>query len=669
MVPAYWEMLHKMFAEDPEIVIEIVGDKLVVSGSTANTETLKRVEQIKALDAQRLVTQVSYSTAQIAVLVTDFLKRAEIANVSVKVVGHEVCLSGGMYDQQSIEQVKARVTNFLKDFPGLIVNTDQLRVLKQKIAISVEFLRYDTTLARNLGVKWPDAISATASFDYGYDTDRAHVRSNGTTRDNSSEDSLSSEGGTATRTLNNVLNRAINGENTTMAPITTKAHVSVGSFAFDVACEVSAQRKTARETASDILYAHALSRLSRNPGDSTSADERELERRIDESLDEMLGRGLADFEGLSAETLQELRSETIEDMLRLGPLEPLIADDSITEIMVIDYRHIYVERKGRVVPSDRHFRDAQHLIRVIERIVSRVGRRIDESSPLVDARLEDGSRVNAVIPPITPDGACLTIRKFGKSLFTLEKLVSFGSMSPAMMKFIDACVQLRKNIVVSGGTGSGKTSLLNAISLCIGSTERIITVEDSLELKLQQSHVVRMEARPANAEGKGEVPIRTLVKNCLRMRPDRIVVGECRGGEALDMLQAMNTGHDGSLTTVHANTPTDTVARLETLCLMAGMDIPLSAIRAQIASAVSIIVQTARLSDGSRKTIEIAEVCGLDAHGNAKLRTLFEFQRSGVDPHTRKVLGSHRVVHRPTFFEDFRLRGVELDASIFEGVE
>ena len=241
-------------------------------------------------------------------------------------------------------------------------------------------------------------------------------------------------------------------------------------------------------------------------------------------------------------------------------------------------------------------------------------------------------------------------------------------MSPEMMKFIDACVALRKNIVVSGGTGSGKTSLLNAISLCIGPTERIITVEDSLELKLQQSHVVRMEARPANAEGKGEVSIRLLVKNCLRMRPDRIVVGECRGGEALDMLQAMNTGHDGSLTTVHANTPTDTVARLETLCLMAGMDMPLSAIRAQIASAVSIIVQTARLSDGSRKTIEIAEVCGLDENGNAKLRTLFEFKREGVDPATRKVLGRHVVCAKPTFFEDFRLRGVELDESIFAGV-
>ena len=461
----------------------------------------------------------------------------------------------------------------------------------------------------------------------------------------------------------------IDGRPTTTAPVTGRVRVRVGSFAFEVSCESSAERKSRREVASEILYAHALAQLSRDLSASTSADETELEKRVNRSLDEILARGLIELEGFAPEVIADLRRETIEDMLRLGPLEPLIADDTITEIMVIDYRHIYVERSGKVVLSDRHFRDPQHLIRAIERIVNKVGRRIDESSPLVDARLVDGSRVNAVIPPITPDGACLTIRKFGKSLFTLEKLVSFGSMSPEMMKFIDACVQLRKNVVVSGGTGSGKTSLLNAISLCIGPAERIITVEDSLELKLQQSHVVRMEARPANAEGRGEVSIRALVKNCLRMRPDRIVVGECRGGEALDMLQAMNTGHDGSLTTVHANTPADTVARLETLCLMAGMDIPLPAIRAQIASAVSIIVQTARLSDGSRKTIEIAEVEGLDANGNAKLRTIFEFAREGVDPETRKVLGHHRVVHRPTFFDDFRLRGVELDPKIFEGVD
>ena len=459
----------------------------------------------------------------------------------------------------------------------------------------------------------------------------------------------------------------VNGVATARAPVVARAELAVGGFACTVACEADASRKTRREIASDILYSHALAALSKELGGGLATGA-ELASRVNDSLDAILARGLPELSGFTEEQVAELRRETVEDMLGLGPLEPLIADDSVTEIMTIDYAHTYVERKGKPVLTDRKFRDPAHLVRVIERIVNRVGRRIDESSPLVDARLEDGSRVNAVIPPITPDGACLTIRKFGKSLFTLEKLVSFGSMDERMAKFIDACVRLRKNVVVSGGTGSGKTSLLNAISLCIGTDERIITVEDSLELKLQQSHVVRMEARPANTEGKGEVSIRRLVKNCLRMRPDRIVVGECRGGEALDMLQAMNTGHDGSLTTVHANNPADTVARLETLCLMAGMDMPLSAIRAQIVSAVSIIVQTARLSDGSRKTTEIAEVLGLDEHGNAKLRTLFEFRREGVDEKTRKVLGRHVAVARPTFFDDFRLRGVHLDDDVFEGV-
>ena len=292
----------------------------------------------------------------------------------------------------------------------------------------------------------------------------------------------------------------VNGRRTALEALVGKAAVKVGDFEFEVACEASGERKSRRESASDLLYSHALASLSRNLGDSTSADVAELERRIGASLDEIVARGMPELEGLGEGVIEELRRETMEDMLRLGPLEPLIADDSITEIMVIDYRHIYVERKGKVGLTDRHFRDPGHLIRVIERIVNKVGRRIDESSPLVDARLEDGSRVNAVIPPITPDGACLTIRKFGKSLFTLDKLVSFGSMSPEMMKFIDACVALRKNIVVSGGTGSGKTSLLNAISLCIGPAERIITVEDSLELKLQQSHETRARQElPQNA--------------------------------------------------------------------------------------------------------------------------------------------------------------------------
>ena len=457
----------------------------------------------------------------------------------------------------------------------------------------------------------------------------------------------------------------INGRKTAAEALSGKAHVKVAGFEFDVECEASESRKSRRETASDILYANALASLSRNLGASTSADEAELEKRVDASLDEILARGLPELDGFDAETITSLRTETVEDMLRLGPLEPLIADDSITEIMVIDYRHIYVERKGKVALTDRHFRDPGHLIRVIERIVNKVGRRIDESSPLVDARLEDGSRVNAVIPPITPDGACLTIRKFGKSLFTLDKLVSFGSMSPEMMKFIDACVALRKNIVVSGGTGSGKTSLLNAISLCIGPAERIITVEDSLELKLQQSHVVRMEARPANAEGKGEVSIRLLVKNCLRMRPDRIVVGECRGGEALDMLQAMNTGHDGSLTTVHANSPRDVVSRLETMVLMSGMDLPSRAIREQIANAVDIIIHESRLADGSRKVTAITEVTGMEGQ-QLVMQDLFTFRQTGVDENGRITGAFKPTGAMPTFFDTLRSRGISLDPRIFQ---
>ncbi len=338
-------------------------------------------------------------------------------------------------------------------------------------------------------------------------------------------------------------------------PIAGRVALKVRGFAFEAECGAPAGHASRRDLARDWLYERALFRLSQEIGGAEAVADAELERRVVGFLDETIRERPPQLAGLPDEALAELRAETVEDMLRLGPLEPLIADESVTEIMVVDHRRIYVERAGKLTLTTRHFRDPGHLIRVIERIVTPIGRRIDESSPLVDARLADGSRVNAVIPPITPDGACLTIRKFGKSLFTLDKLISIGSMTPGMARFIEASVALRKNIVVSGGTGSGKTSLLNAISLCIGGGERIVTIEDSLELKLQQDHVVRMEARPANAEGKGAVPIRALVANALRMRPDRIVVGECRGGEALDMLQAMNTGHDGSLTTVHANSP------------------------------------------------------------------------------------------------------------------
>lgn len=452
------------------------------------------------------------------------------------------------------------------------------------------------------------------------------------------------------------------------APLVGRVALTLRGFACEAECESEGARGSRRELAREWLYERARQRLSQELGGAEAVADAELERKVVGFLDETLRAAPPQLAGLSAEALAELRAETVEDMLRLGPLEPLIADDSVTEIMVIDHRHVFVERKGKITLTERAFRDPGHLIRVIERIVTPVGRRIDESSPLVDARLADGSRVNAVIPPITPDGACLTIRKFGKALFTLGKLVAYGSMTPEMAAFIDAAVALRKNIVVSGGTGSGKTSLLNAISLCIGADERIVTIEDSLELRLQQRHVVRMEARPANAEGKGEVSIRALVKNALRMRPDRIVVGECRGGEALDMLQAMNTGHDGSLTTVHANTPADTVARLETLCLMAGMDLPLTAIRAQIVSAVDLIVQTARLSDGSRKVTAIAEVVGLDERGLPLLRDLFAFRQSGVEPGTRKVLGAHKTLAAPRWVGDFALRGIPFDEHVFDGV-
>ncbi len=395
----------------------------------------------------------------------------------------------------------------------------------------------------------------------------------------------------------------------------------------------------------------------------TLSDE-ELEEKAREILDGLVNQEAARLSVLSPDKVKELKDEIIQDLLKLGPLEPLIADNDITEIMVIDYRRIYVEKKGKIELSDRFFRDPSHLLRVIERIVAPLGRRIDESSPLVDARLKDGSRVNAVIPPITPDGACLTIRKFGKSIFTVDKLMAYGSMTNEMARFIEACVKLRKNIVVSGGTGSGKTSLLNAISMFISGGERIVTIEDSLELKLQQPHVVRMEARPANAEGRGEVSIRSLVKNSLRMRPDRIVVGECRGGEALDMLQAMNTGHDGSLTTVHANTPVDAVSRLETLVLMAGMDLPLSAVRNQIVSAVDLIVQTSRLSDGSRKVISITEVVELK-NNEPVLNEIFRYRQDSVEEGTFKVRGEHIPVAKPTFFSEFKASGIHCDENWF----
>jgi pilus assembly protein CpaF len=326
----------------------------------------------------------------------------------------------------------------------------------------------------------------------------------------------------------------------------------------------------------------------------------------------------------------------------LGPIRDLVLDDSLTEVMVNGPRQIYVERNGKILLTDRIFEDDNHLLRVIDFIVSAVGRRIDYRSPMSDARLWDGSRVNAVIPPVAIDGPILTIRKFSRDPYKASDLVSFGTLSEEAVGFLKACVLSRANIVISGGTGTGKTTLLNVCSGFIPGDERIVTVEDAAELQLHQEHVCRLESRPADIHGEGRIGIRELVINTLRMRPDRIVVGECRGGEALDMLQAMNTGHDGSLTTIHANTPRDCLARLETMVLMAGMDLPVKAIRQQVASAIDMIVQLSRMKDGSRKVVSVSEIVGMEGD-TITMQEIFIFEPKGMDPHG-KVLG----VFRPT---------------------
>ncbi len=361
-----------------------------------------------------------------------------------------------------------------------------------------------------------------------------------------------------------------------------------------------------------------------------------------------------------------LIADICDEMLGLGPIEPLLKDETITEVMINGPKKIFVEQMGKLSLTKVQFHNDAHLMTIVERILTPLGRRIDESSPLVDARLADGSRVNIIIAPLSLVGPCVTIRKFSKTPLSVENLISFGTLSEDMAMFLQACVKARLNVLVSGGTGSGKTTTLNVLSSFIPEGERIVTIEDAAELRLQQSHVVTLEARPANIEGTGEITIRDLVRNALRMRPDRIIVGEVRSGEALDMLQAMNTGHDGSLTTAHANSPRDALSRLETMVLMAGMELPVRAIREQISSAIDLIIQQSRIRDGSRKITYVTEVQKMEGD-TIVLQDLFRYTQSYIDENGKSVGSYVATGLQPGFLEKFRMNGVEVPGSIFQG--
>jgi pilus assembly protein CpaF len=390
------------------------------------------------------------------------------------------------------------------------------------------------------------------------------------------------------------------------------------------------------------------------------ANQVEVRRQIEE----IFGR-VIDEEGLALTRAERVRmlEQITDEIIGLGPMEPLLRDETVTEIMVNGPRQVYIERNGRLELTNVVFQNDDHVMRIIDRIISPIGRRIDESSPMVDARLTDGSRVNAIIPPLSLIGPVITIRKFAASPFTVDDLIRFGTSTPEMFDFLRACVEARLNIFVSGGTGSGKTTTLNVLSSFIPNDERIVTIEDAAELQLRQEHVVTLESRPPNIEGRGAVPIRELVRNALRMRPDRIIVGECRGGEALDMLQAMNTGHDGSMSTGHANTPRDMLARLETMVLMGGVDLPLRAIREQVSAAVDLIVHQSRMKDGSRRIEYITEVQGLEGDVIV-MQDVFLFEQTGVVD--GKIQGRLRPTGiRPKFVEKFEIKGIHLPRGLF----
>jgi pilus assembly protein CpaF len=397
-----------------------------------------------------------------------------------------------------------------------------------------------------------------------------------------------------------------------------------------------------------------LSLLDRTPRDALRQDIRGA----------VIGLLMEEKRLLTPTQTDQLVEEILDELLGLGPLEPLLKDDSITDILINTHEMVYVERAGRLQRTNVRFQDTRHLVRIINKIVAAVGRRVDESQPMVDARLADGSRVNAIIPPLAVDGPLVSIRKFARTPLAMDRLVELGSISREMALVLQAVVQARRNVLISGGTGSGKTTLLNALSAYVDDHERIITIEDSAELQLQQSHVGRLETRSANIEGQGEVQQRELVRNALRMRPDRIIVGEVRSGEAFDMLQAMNTGHDGSMTTVHANTPRDALSRVEQMVGMAGLDIPARSIRGQIASAIHVVIQAERMEDGTRRIVSVAEISGMEEDVIC-MQEIFRFRRVGRGGDGR-VLGQYEASGvRPRFMEALAARGISLSSDLF----
>ena len=424
--------------------------------------------------------------------------------------------------------------------------------------------------------------------------------------------------------------------------------------------QASLRRKVRDQIQAELIVRMDLKRIT-----ASGIDREGLERQARDKISEIVSEVIKSGKLPRSVDPERIKKEVFDEALRLGPLEDLLDDPTVSEIMVNGPHQVYVERGGRLQLTDLQFSDDASVQAIIERIVAPLGRRIDESQPYVDARLKDGSRVNAIIPPLSLSGPTVTIRKFSKKKLTVEDFIRFGTWNADAAAFMEVCVKLRKNVIVAGGTGSGKTTLLNLLSSFIPESERIVTVEDAAELKLAQPHVVRLEARPPNVEGKGAVSIRDLVKNCLRMRPDRIIVGECRGGEALDMLQAMNTGHDGSLTTVHDNSPRDVVSRLETMVLMSGMELPSRAIREQIASAVDIIIHESRLADGSRKVTAITEVTGMEGQ-NIVMQDIFAFRQTGVDENDRIVGEFKPTGAMPTFFDTLKSRGMNLDPRMFQ---